>query len=238
MTENKTQLVSSMTNRQKIIAAVLAIILVFIIWQVLALFRTSANNPSATLATNGPMPTTTAGGGASQQTPKHVPVPPKPAPMTPRELALMNLQKETQEKYINALNELQMLKLSRDIAETNQAITNAKLATVVNEKKIVDLLSPPPPPSNSAAYAKNLVAPAASITNIAQPTQEAQYTVVSVSELQHRWSAVLGYQGSLYNVHTGDILPTDGSRVISIDKEGLILEKNNVKRKISLVPII
>jgi hypothetical protein len=39
-------------------------------------------------------------------------------------------------------------------------------------------------------------------------------------------------------VSHGDVLPPDGSVVISIDKAGIILERNGIRRKISMVPII
>jgi hypothetical protein len=62
--------------------------------------------------------------------------------------------------------------------------------------------------------------------------------VISVSQLQNRWGAVLGYQGNLYSVFSGDVLPPDGSKVISISKSGVILEKNGIRTLVSMVPVI
>lgn len=250
MTMDKRQVLSGMTTRQKVTAVALILVVAFLVWQVFGMFR----GTTTTTKTAAPANTTTAAGGAHgpNQPPMVVPqqaqlIKPEPAPPTPREMELMKLQQETQAKYIAALNELQMLKVSREIAETNQAIVTAKLATVTAEKGIVDLLTAPAQPSTPAAYAQGLVNPTATapITptenappSSIQPPAEANYTVVSVSQLQYRWSAVLGYQGNLYNVMVGDVLPADGSKVLTIDKSGVLLEKNGVKKKVSLVPII
>jgi type IV pilus biogenesis protein PilP len=64
------------------------------------------------------------------------------------------------------------------------------------------------------------------------------YTVISVSKIENKWNAVVGVQGTLYSVHVGDIIPADGSRVKSISSSGIVLEKKDKERKISLVPII
>ena len=111
------------------------------------------------------------------------------------------------------------------------------------KKGIVDLLTPPAP---KETYAQGMMrargveatpgqaqAPAPVL-----PVKEVTYTVVSVSQLQYRWNAVLGYEGSLYSVHVGDILPADGSKVISISKSGVILEKEGKRKKVSMVPVI
>ena len=149
--------------------------------------------------------------------------------MSAQELELVRLQQETQAKYVAALNELQMLKIAREIAQTNQAIAAARLATVTAEKNTLLLLSPPPP-----AYAQGLVTPVSGTPSMSSPG----YTVVSVSQLQNRWNAVLGYQDKLYSVSIGDVLPSDGSTVVSISRSGVVLEKDGAKRKISMVPII
>ena len=115
----------------------------------------------------------------------------------------------------------------------------AKLDTVTSEKKVVDLLAPPVPVATAATYAQGLegIDGHKSTTTTSSPQTEANYTVISVSQLQSKWGAVLGYQGSLYNVSLGDVLP-DKSIVLHIDKSGVILEKDSVRKKISLVPII
>lgn len=247
--------ISGMNTRQKVTLAVTVIVFAVIAWQVFSMFRgsptttpTIANNtPATNAAPNGNTPNGKAGPQAVTQPTTPVPqqarLLPQPA-MTPREMELMRLQQETQAKYVAALNELQMLKISREIAETDQAIAAARLAKVTAEKGIVDLLAPPaPPPVPQGAYAQGLLNPGANNAQAQgkpQPTeQEASYTVVSVSQLQYKWSAVLGFQGNLYHVSVGDVLPLDGSMVASIDKSGVTLRlKDRTTKRISLVPII
>lgn len=243
MRSDKSQMMSPMTTRQKIMVLSLIVIIAVIIWQAIGLFgkkeivtAPAKNMPMSTVKSvsdevNAPMSTTP----QSMTVPKKVEI-----PLSPREIALIKLQQETQAKYVEAINELQMLKVSREIAETNQAIVTAKLATITAQKNIVELLTPPaPPPTNT--YAQGLVSPTAVGSSggrsmIAEA--EVKYTVISVSQLQYRWNAVLGYQGNLYNVTIGDVLPPDGSKVIKIDKSGVLLEKEGNVKKISLVPII
>lgn len=236
MRSDKTQF-ASLTTRQKVTAGIFVVVVIIILWQLIGLFRGSKSQTP---------PVTGAKGGVQMQPMQpSAPQPaelPKPKVMSKEEMQLVQLQQETQAKYLAALNELQMLKVSREIAETTQAIMAAKLATVTAQKNIVNLLAPSTPIA-PGSYAKGLVYPATpGATSQQAPAQPVQpgvtYTVISVSQLQYRWGAVLGYQGSLYNVSVGDVLPADGSKVIGIDKSGVTLEKNGEKKKISLVPVI
>ncbi len=247
MRSDKTQ-TTNMNTRQKVTAAILVIVVIVIVWQVIGLFRGGKSAPAAIT----PAATTAKTPMAHAPTPQNAtPQPaqlaaPQPV-MSEREMQLMRLQEETQAKYVAALNELQMLKVAKEIAETNQAISKAKLETVTAEKGIVNLLSPQVP-VGPADYARGLVNPVTSgnvvrpgtttTTTTTQTPAQVNYTVISVSQLQYKWSAVLGYQGRLYSVSTGDILPADGSKVVSIDRTGVVLEKEGDKKKISLVPII
>ena len=163
----------------------------------------------------------------------------KPIPNWPK------LQQETQLKYITALNELQMLKVQREIAETKQAITSSTLANATAEKSITDLLTiqqmpaqnayVPPPPQQ--------VAPAASVTEnvpkMVQSFNEVPYAVVSLTYKNNKWNAVLSYQEKFFSVGVGDTLPPDNSVVTSIDRNGLTLtgrDKNT--RKVLIAPTL
>jgi type IV pilus biogenesis protein PilP len=240
MADDKLQMVSGMTTRQKVTIAVLVIIVLVILWQLIGLFRgPKVSTPTPARNATAPRVATPA-----PAMPQPAALPPKPAPMSQRELELMRLQQETQAKYLAALSELQMLKVTRDIAETNQAIAAAKLATVTAQKKTITELTGPVAPIPQGAYASALTSPTGATPTETQPQppvaipQETSYTVISVSQLRYRWSAVIGYQGNLYSVSVGDILPPDGSRVVNINKSGVTLERNNVRRRVSLVPII
>lgn len=247
MKSNKTpSTLSGMTTRQKVVAVIFVLVLIFLIWEVYGLMgggSSSVPKTKISTAKNAPH----AKFAAAEMTPQHEHlIKPPPAPLNQRELQLLQLQQETEAKYVSTVNQLQLLKLSRDIAETNQAIMNAKLATITSEKKIIDMLKPPPPPPPPppTTYTHGLVnpTPVSVTTHVehapATPELEVNYSVVSVTELHGRWSAVIGYQGNLYHIAVGDILPPDDSRVVHIDRTGVILEKSGVKKKFSLVSII
>lgn len=236
------------SSRQKLIIGGLILVIIIIIWQVMGLFggKSEAPAPEAKPSTSPAMANTPPNPQQSKPAPAELAQAQPQTPPSPAEIELRRLQQETQAKYLAALNELQMLKVAREIAEANQAIMTAKLATVTAEKNIVNLLVPQQTQLSAQDYAKGLVTPgsgAPTTTQSSQPAsapllQEVKYSVISVSLLQYRWSAVLGYQGNLYNVHVGDILPPDGSTVVAISKTGVVLERNGVKKKVSLVPAI
>ena len=161
----------------------------------------------------------------------------------------LQMQQDTETKYIMALNELQMLKIAKELADVNQAIINSKLATVQAEKNLLNALKSDTGPSsntaqNSSAYPESgesaqQTAPAPSIASLPSPTaEELPYTVVSVSQLHRRWSAVLSYAGKLYHVHVGDVIPPNQFKVVTIDQGGITVAKNGIRHKISLVQII
>lgn len=245
MRANKQQLFSKglKDNRQKITVVVFVIVVLIILWQVIGIFRGS-RRPTPALESRTTSTTTTrttnAPGVAGVASPMPTPIRsqlPKPQALTANEIELLKLQQETQARYLAALNQLQMLKVSREIVETNLAIVNAKLATITAEKNIVHALTPPaPPPVPVNAYSKGLENPSTASTAVTDASST--YTVVSVSLLEGRWTAVLGNQGNLYNVHVGDIMPADGSKVIAINRNGVVISKDGQTRRISLVPII
>lgn len=219
----------SLTTRQKVTAVIFVLVALFLIWQLIGMFRGGKSTPT---------PPTVAPAQSAIQTPQPAHLIQPAPPMTTREAQLLKLQQETQAKYINALNELQMLKVSREIAETNQAIEAARLQTVTAQKQIVDLLAPsaPTPPSQVVAPATPTRIPTAVVEPI---REEASYRVVSVSQIHSRWSAVIAYQNNLYNVVIGDILTPDQSKIVAIDKNGVLIErKNGTRRRLSLVPLI
>jgi hypothetical protein len=233
MANNRFEGLSAMTTRQKVMAVIFVLVIIFIIYQVIGMLRGGSTNSAPASIAAVPQ--------APIQKPQQANIIPKEAITSAQEQQAMLQQKAAEAQYIASLNQLQSLKVARDIAETNREIIAAKLATITAQKGIVDLLSKPTQPSTPQAYAEGLVNPAAGATSeSAQPIQPTQptYTVISVSQLQGRWGAVLGAQGNLYSVTVGDVLPLDKSVVISIDKSGVLLQKDNVQRKLSLVPII
>lgn len=167
------------------------------------------------------------------------------APMTEREAQLMRMQQDMQTKYLAAINELQMLKVEKDIAETNKDISKAKLDSITAQKDIVDLLAPKAA-TTTEAYVKGLdqsAPPPSGETGVQQTTtvtttQTVGYTVISVTKLRGEWTAVMGASGKLYSVKAGDVLAADGSVVLGINRSGVLLEKEGKRTKISMVPVI
>lgn len=233
MTDNK-RFFANMPTRQKIISIGFILVIIVLFWQIAGLFGDEEATPSAPQMAQTP-------GAPSAAAPIETPVSASLPPQTPREAELFKQQKELETKYVATVNELQMLKLQREIAETNKAIVDANLGTVTAQKNIVTLLSPVPAPQVSqGAYAQGLAGGTvpAQMASVTKAETEVSYSVISISQLKNKWNAVIGYQTNLYNVSVGDILPPDGSTVVSINRSGVILEKEGVRRKVSLVPII
>ncbi len=209
-----TQVLSSMTSRQKLSAGILVLIVMGVLWQAYGMFSGKSftlNKPAHNLNSFSVL------GSSSPKmladnTPQQNMQPQEPQPsqaqlpsladqsgMSDREKQLMALQQQTQAKYLQAVNELQMLKVTKDIWEANQAIMTARLSTVSSEKQIVDMLEPSaaPTPATTASAEGPTTIHKAAVT----------YTVVSVSEVHGRWSAVMNSAGNLYNVSIGDVMP-------------------------------
>jgi type IV pilus biogenesis protein PilP len=239
------QAISTMSSRQKLSAGILVLITMVILWQAYGMFsggrkfstakpdnhvnafsfmKTAANNP----APQANMQQTQSPQSQPQQA--QLPSLAEQSGETDRERELIALQQQTQAKYLAALNELQMLKVAKDIAEANQAIMTARLSTVTSEKSIVDMLAPPAQPAVSQNGPMGV--------NAARMQAPSPYSVVSIAMLQNRWTAVLSNKNILYNVSVGDILPSDGSRVVEINRTGVTLDLYGEKRKLSMVPII
>ena len=236
---------NSNNMRQKITVVAFILVLVFLAWQIWGMFASDSASSSA--PTYNPQLTP-----AQRSVPIEATIKPK-TELTAAEQARQQQQAQAEDRYINLIQELQALKVEKDIAEANKSIMAAKLDTVTAQTKIVTMLGQPATPA--AGYAPQLVNPVSSNSEIhpsAPPTStmaqdnnnppvinnNSSYTVISVSKLRSKWQAVLGNQNSLYNVAVGDILPADNSKVVSIDSAGVVLENNGKRRKISLVPII
>lgn len=252
---------SGLTTKQKVMAAATVVIFLFVIWLAMGMFGGDKITPTPPTqmasSTSRQMSSGAPGGSPAQQnasaamaaqqqqaTPQIV----QTNVMTPNKDAdAMKQQQVVQKEYLDKLNELQMLKVQREITETNQAIAAAKLATVTADKSMTDLLTKPVAPEVPVgAYATRLAGP----TQVGapsgsqppplptEPVVETPYVVISVSMQFNKWSAVIGAQGKLYSVSAGDVLPLDGSVVFSINKQGVVLEKDGKKRTISIVSSI
>ena len=229
---------TGMQNRQKIIVGIIAVAILIVLWQVIGMF--SSGKPAAPKPVPVATPSRAAGANMPSSAAQQMPAPAQPAQpqivaaSVPKDNEILRMQQEVQQKYIDSLNELQMLRIKKEIAEANQAIATAKLAEVTAEKSVSDLLTQPaPPPITSASVgAPGDQNPSGLPIQVTAPTQ---YTVISVAMKNERWTAVIASQGKLYSVSIGDILPDDNSVVTQIGRDGVILEKNGDKRKISMI---
>lgn len=260
---------SGMTTKQKAMAGLVAVIFIFVLWQVVSMFRGEGGDETPV-----EQPKIAANGGTPNAPQPQQVTGPRPAqiPSTvtrQQQMELLRLQQDMQSKYIAGLNTLELLKLERDILAVNNEIATTKLAMINSQKQIVEKLTPPPTPE-SQMYGPNPPQEANQATQNPQFTQGAaaqgveegaggrlaglqplntgtpgggpnniaSYTVISITEILGKWSAVVSIQNKLYNVSVGDTLPVDDSIVKHIDRVGITLEKDGNTRKFLLVPII
>lgn len=232
-----------MQTKQKIMMAAVVVIFLIIAWQLKSMLfgggaAPAAPTPSANVAANAATTNTTNTSPAAPGGAKAVPVPARDVAMTEGEKRLLALQMQTEAKYIAAMNELQLLRVQSEIAKNSKDIAQNRLDAVTAQKQTLQLLSAPQ--VSSSSYAQGLAGggnpPPQAAPVAAQP--QTNYVVVSVSQIQHRWTAVLGSQGQLYNVVVGDILTPDGAKVIGIDRYGVTLDRQGSKQRISLVSLI
>ena len=266
----------NMSTKQKATIGILIIIILIIIWQLMGLMgsKTPAPTPQTPATTASTMSATPPGSSAispqqntqaamgasgdmqmlQSATRSSAPNMPKVEPL-PQD-SFSSEQAKSEAIYLKKINDLEKLKIDRQIEEMNQAIATARLATATADKNTAELLTKPAPVVADAAYANQLVNPTPSGTSVGQeastqnpqtsaipPVQEpvkpeVAYSVISVSFQLNKWNAVIGAQGKLYTVSVGDTLPLDGSVVTSINKNGVTLQKDKKTKKISLLSAI
>lgn len=228
------EMLAGMDTRKKATIGAFVVIVLVIVWQVIGLFGGSGESA----------PEADAQAAAAQSS---LPTP-KPAPVATAEQAaqvsqddqeMQRVLKETQARYIAAVNEVQLMKVAQDMADINAKIMKSKEDTVTSQKKIVDMLTQPDP---STMQQSDVTSDGQAVSGQTQQggliQKDVTYSVVSISQLRGKWGAVLSYGSNLYSVHVGDVLPTDNSSVISINKSSVVLEKDGVRSKISMVSVI
>jgi len=246
----------TLTTKQKVIAILTVIIFAFIIYEVIGFFSSekqaepvitpvkpaSFAQSKQTTTVRTQVKPGTAAAGKTPGSPQPVLLAAVPAITVNREGIDFQKQREQQQNYLDSVNQLQLLKVKREIAETNQAIAAARLATETANKTMSDLLTQPavmpvPPAGNFAGKTEAAASSAQPAEQSAPPPPpqvlDVPFTVVSVSMQMNRWNAVLGYQDKLYSVTLGDSL-FDGSKVASINKSGVTLVKDGKRRRISI----
>lgn len=256
MADNTTKV--PLSTKQKVIAVLFVVITCFVIYEVMGLF--SSEKPSAPAikptAQTTIQPKSIAGrtegsvGGPASlamQPSASDTLTPVNAITFPKENADVQKQQQQQQQqqqsYLDSVNQLQLLKVKREIAETNQAIASARLATETANKSMSDLLTQPAVlpmvPGGSDMGKMSTTQSGDQLSDKMPPpivksqVLDIPFTVVSVSMQFNRWNAVLGYENKLYSVLIGDSL-FDGSKVVTITKNGVTLLKDGLRRKISI----
>lgn len=164
--------ITNMTTKQKVTAIVVLVLMIFLGWQVISMFSDGSSSAAADKKAN-----TKPINPVNDQRPLPAKVPETAVPAA-EQAQLNKLQQETQQRYVYGLNELQMLKLNQQIAETNKSIATAKLATIKAQKEVVDMLTPKPR-QDDADQSNNMPRPAAANNAVRTPLQMANNQAVS-----------------------------------------------------------
>ena len=233
-----------MDKKKMIQIAIAVVIFAIVIWQAMDMFGGGGGGGG--------------GGEVKRETrpnpdiPKRAPLPEKltknavkeNAGSTEREAQLMRMQQETQVKYVDALNELQMLKINAEIAATTKNIAKSKEDVVTSQVKMLELLKEAnPKPIAAPVQVVNTQLPPQGLRPSEPPPPPApvigdSYSVVTVTKIRGHWTAVITGANNLYSVSVGDVLADDGSTVKSINRTGVVLEKGNVTKTLSMNAII
>lgn len=228
-------LLNKLDNRQKILLGLLGIALVILIWQVSGFF--TADNKRTTMSTtnvglrtsaqptaNASVPTANVGLSTATQ--------PAVQPMAPAQLpgaattaaatsagaaSTVDPATNSQAEYLRLVNEYQMAQLQRMIAEDNEAIAVAK---------------------RNAAQAMTDTAKLAGGGAMVTTTEDTSdqddnvYSLVYTGQQDDgQWTATLKKNKQSLDVVPGKQLP-DGSQVVSIDENGVLLSQNNGANKL------
>jgi hypothetical protein len=249
-------------QKQKVIIGIIVVVVLIALWQLIdtggsSSVPTIAPTPVASApgkpAVGSAMQAPSAGASMAAA-PMAMPNAPAPASSEIRQEKisatsdLTKPQQQSQTEFISSLNKLQLLKLQREIDETKTAIATAELNRMTAEKSIADLITKQAIvaqpavdqfSSNSSAASAPAPVPAA-VAAAPAAVMDFPYTVMSVAYEGRRWTAVVSgipagaTAPKLYTVSVGDILPLDGSTVVTIDKQGITVKKNTSSRMISL----
>lgn len=210
MTNN---LFSTLKNRQKIIAIGLAVVLLIICWQIYQMFTSENQSPPIKIAQ------------APTIKPEQVQRISEP-PLVSAEIKSLSAEEQSaRQQYLDAVNQLQMLRIKANIAETTKHIAADKLEAATSEKKIEDLRGTQSQTMSVVSTFPKTDIPAPLIKKIS-------YRVASVTETKGKWSAVISNHGILYHVRIGDALPEDGAKVVAIFKNGVTIEKDGTRKRI------
>jgi|GEM_PF-3469575 len=201
-------------KRQKIVAILLAIVGIILVWQLYELFAGNktvpkAAAPMATTAMRQPAMAVTPAATAEQLAQNAT------APGGDASAAVN--PSNNQSAYLRLVNEYQMAQLQRMIAEDNEAIAIAKQNAAKASSETAKLMG-----------GSSLM----STANNTQTNSNDYQLVYTGQQADNSWSATLKKNGQNLDVLVGSQLP-DGSRVLSIDDNGVLLQQGTIKKLVT-----
>lgn len=191
----------NMDKRQKIIAGFLVLAVVVLAWQVYDLLGDGSGSVPVSIGTVSSVKQT--------DNPAQVMKSKSIEPAQPQVSA-------DQQQYMKLVNEYQMLQMQNMIAQTQASIAKARAETAESIAKLDDL-------SGSDA---NIVDLGLSSSNT---TTAGNYELIYTGQENGQWTATLKKGGQFNDVTTGSVLP-DGTKIISVDDNGVVLVQDKIKK--------
>ncbi|MBS0349628.1 MAG: hypothetical protein JSR33_00335 [Proteobacteria bacterium] len=199
-------IITKLNIRQKVMLILTILAAAFLIWQIYTFIHGSYNShpvkivgSTATMATPVPSPAANNAAGPTAATPPPVV---QPVPVAAENTVLTTRQQE----YLNLVREYQITKIRRQIVEEEAGLASA-------QKRIADAgkngnLSGLGSINNGSAWSPNV---------------QSDYQLAYLDRQAGEWTATLSKGDEYTEVHLGSTL-ADGSKVISIDHQGVVLE--------------
>ncbi len=205
-------------KRQKVVLILLIAVGVFLVWQLYELFvgdKPSQNTIKPVLPTpiqaHQPAMAVTASTTAAQLAQSGA------GAANPAEASAAVNPSNSQSEYLRLVNEYQMAQLQRMIAEDNEAIAIAKQNAAKATTETSKLMG-----GGSVM----------STTGSSQANSNEYQLVYTGQQTDGGWSATLKKNGQSTDVNIGSQL-ADGSQVISIDDNGVLLRQGDVKKLVT-----
>jgi septal ring-binding cell division protein DamX len=201
----KVNLKLELDKRQKIILVLILLSLGILIWQIHGFF---SDKQTVELNKNVSYPVKS----------KSI-SPPLPSQVNPVQPVLNTSETDAvQQKYLSLVNEYQLVEIEKMIAQDEASIAAARAQSAESMAKIAQISGETP---NYKGGNGN-----AAVSN------SGEYELIYTGEDNHQWTATLRKQGQFNDVTAGSVLP-DGSKVVSVDDNGVTLMQGEVRKLVT-----
>jgi len=200
----KVNLKLDLDKRQKIIILLILLSFVILIWQLHGFFSAKQST----------------GFNISQSEPtKSQPVfAPSPMPAHAIQPIVNSAEADAvQQKYLSLVNEYQLVEMEKMIAQDEASIAQSRAQSAESMAKIAQLTGETPNFNN---------------TNNSSSSHSGDYELIYTGEDNHQWTATLRKQGQFNDVTAGTILP-DGTKIVSVDDNGVTMIQGDIKKLIT-----